>query len=102
MTQMKLKQLLLWTSILISLKSISQEINLGGNIGLIPMNDTRIISLGGSFEFRPIEAVISFNTDPFLVYNNKRLILTEPIYLKYIIQCRLVKESSGRLDFIGI
>jgi hypothetical protein len=86
---MKLKQLLILISILISGSSFSQEFILGVNVGYIPNLQPHLISYGGSVEFRHEESVMSYNFDPFLINVNDKFIFTAPVYLKYIIGKRL-------------
>lgn len=63
----------------------SQEINVGIHGGLIPLEKNLYSTLGGSFEYRPKNAIFSINTDPFLIIYQRNVLLTEPIYLKFII-----------------
>ena len=66
--------------------SFSQELNIGGTIGAGPKNnDFRIVTFGGTIEYRPVKSIVSLNTDPILLFNSKDLILTFPLYLKLII-----------------
>jgi hypothetical protein len=62
---MKLKQLLILISILISTSSFAQEFNVGVNVGFISNLQPNLISYGGSVEFRHEESVMSYNFDPF-------------------------------------
>ena len=60
-----------------------QEFNLGGNLGI--STDTKKLTLGGSVEYRPYRSLISFNADPFLLFDENEAILTFPLYFKKII-----------------
>jgi hypothetical protein len=61
----------------------AQKINAGISTGLGLFESTGFYSLGGNFEFKPKNAMISINTDPFVIFRKSEVSLTEPIYLKF-------------------
>jgi hypothetical protein len=72
--------------ILISSYSYSQEFNLGANVGTELIHDNfNVVFIGGSSEYRPLKSLITFNFDPYILYTEKKLILTSPLYIKFII-----------------
>ena len=79
------KRLILILFYIVTINCNSQEINIGINGGLIPLDKTVYPTLGGTFEYRPKNAIFSINTDPFFLFYQRNVILTEPIYLKFII-----------------
>lgn len=67
-----------------SLNVIGQAINAGFNVGLFPtLKNT--YSSGINLEYRPKNAFFSLNTDPFILFNKRDLLFSEPIYLKFVI-----------------
>jgi len=83
---MKIILLMLVTLISSYSYSFSQELIIGGTIGTGPKsNDFRIVTFGGTVEYRPVKSIISLNTDPILLFDSKDLMLTVPLYLKLII-----------------
>lgn len=64
----------------------SQELNIGAFAGAGPKTiNSRVVAFGGTVEFRPIEARVSLNADPFLVILPDETLLTTPVYLKLIL-----------------
>lgn len=78
---MKLKLIIILLSFLWSLRAISQDIWLGGNLGIIPLNKN-YTTLGASFEYKPDSSILSYNIDPFLFYADKKLLMTAPAFIK--------------------
>lgn len=79
-----------------SLQSFSQELFLGGNLGFAePLYASRLNSFGVSFEYRPVNALMSFNTNPFLTFIDKKVFFTEPVYVKFIFGKKLRFCPSG-------
>jgi hypothetical protein len=77
---------LILSIVLISSYSYSQEFNLGGYVGTELIHDNHnIVSFAGTAEFRPFKSPITFNFDPSLFYVENKLILTSPLYFKFII-----------------
>ncbi|MFZ4739877.1 MAG: hypothetical protein ACOYLE_01795 [Bacteroidales bacterium] len=77
---------------LIFSNTYSQELSIGGTFGFgteLKTFITRTKTFGGSFEFRPHESIISLNVDPFLIFIPNKVILTTPIYFKFIIGNKL-------------
>lgn len=64
-----------------SFRAISQEISLGGNLGIIPLNKN-YTTLGASFEYKRDSSILSYNIDPFLFYADKKFLMTAPAYIK--------------------
>ena len=74
------------TLLLLSIYTYSQELNVGGIIGVEPkIVDSRIVSFGGAIEYRPVKSIVSLNTDPVLLLCCKNAIFSFPLYLKFII-----------------
>jgi hypothetical protein len=80
-----LKMLVILVWVYPSLVLHSQEINVGISNGLYFLESNTYYSLGGNFEYKPKNAIISINTDPFVIFRKSEVSLTEPIYLKFII-----------------
>ena len=94
---MKKKTLLIIIQILIVTISFAQEFNVGGNIGFGLIDKSNKPFLGGSIEYRMSTSLISFNSDPFILISDKKVILTEPIYIKFIIgkKVRICPDFGG-------
>ena len=83
-----MKRVFTFILILISFKTFSQELNIGGNLGICPIYLGMFI-IGGTLEYKPEKPIISINTDPNIIFYKDRIVLTEPIYLKLNIGNRL-------------
>jgi hypothetical protein len=84
--------LLLLLIFILSPDLFSQELNIGLNAGTALQGDiNKVIMLGGILEYRPLiesennRSVVAFETNPFLLVSDKDLMLTLPVYLKFII-----------------
>lgn len=102
MRRVLITTLLAWKFLTISFSSFSQELNLGLSTGLISV-EKNIYLIGGSFEYRPNNAFFSLNTDPFISLDNKRLIFTESLYLKFILgnRFRICPTAGGFIRTSG-
>ncbi len=78
-----MKYLLILFFSLVSTNGFSQDLNLGGNLGMSTTFNK--LTFGGSVEYRPNKSLFSINTDPFLLIDDNKPILTLPLYLKVII-----------------
>lgn len=79
------KRIILILFYVLTINCYGQEINVGVNGGLIPLDKNLYTTIGGAFEYRPKNAIFSINTDPFLLFYQRNVLLTEPIYMKFII-----------------
>jgi hypothetical protein len=73
----------------------SQELNTGLNTGIAPIANEVYFSTGLNLEYRPKSALISLNTDPFLMFNSNQSLVTLPLYLKAIVGDKLRLSPSG-------
>ncbi len=81
-----MKTVLILLAAFVFSNSYSQELNIGAFAGAGTKTiNSRVVAFGGTVEFRPIEARVSFNADPFLVILPDETLLTTPVYLKIII-----------------
>lgn len=75
-----------------------QQLNIGAQLGNVFIKgDSKNIGLGGEIAYKPRLALISFNFDPILLIPNKNLVLTLPVYLRFIIgnKIRFCPEVGG-------
>jgi len=87
-----MKIILVLIATLIFSYTYSQELNIGGTIGFGTEPKTLDLgtkTVGGSFEFRPLESILSLNVDPFLTFIPNKIILTTPVYFKFILGNKL-------------
>ena len=63
----------------------AQELSIGGVVGAGPLNEKSLFSFGTAVEYRPLKSIMSVNLDPFVVISEGKVILTTPLYLKFII-----------------
>lgn len=98
-----LKLITIYILLLSSFYSDSQEINVGLNVGIVPIQNNNLYTIGGNLEYRPKNAIFSINTDPFVLFNKSNATFTEPIYLKFIIgkKLRICPAAGGFVRTIG-
>lgn len=98
-----MKFIFIWILLSSSIISHSQEINVGLNVGLVPLSNEIWYSVGGNFEYRPKNAFFSINTDPFVLFYNSKAIISEPIYFKFILgkKLRFCPSAGGFVRTTG-
>lgn len=81
------KLYLLLFSMLIAFNSYSQEMNLGGEVGIISNYnlENSLPTINILYEYHPTNAIFSFNTNPGVILGGNKAIGTLPFYLKFII-----------------
>ena len=82
--------------LLLSASGHSQELNIGGFAGNGPVIDGFYVgTIGGTVEYKPSKAILSFNAEPYLLTNFSEVLITFPLFLKFIIGNRFRVCPTG-------
>jgi hypothetical protein len=81
-----MRKMLLVPVLFLVVAGFSQELNLGGSIGIGGLSSkVGIYTLGGTVEYRPHHARFSINTEPYILTDFEEILFTTPLYLKFIL-----------------
>jgi hypothetical protein len=80
-----MRKILLTLILIFALHGFSQELNLGGSVGMGDLSgNPGIYTLGATIEYRPHHARFSVNTEPYILTDFEEILFTAPLYLKFI------------------
>jgi len=83
--------IVVFISIILSIRAFSQELSLGIHAGLMPSHSEELISFGGCFEYRPAKSLFSISTDPYVFAypgnftQDIEFVFTGPLSIKLIL-----------------